>query len=482
MAKAFLKTIIFQGFIGILIFSSCSSQETSSAREEKRTLATKTFMISRVIPSVLTRKAPKGSKYVTPQSTELLSLLKRGEIDYFFSHRHFARQNHLQFIEFPRLINLGSEEYLPLYQKVEVRLPDGTIKHGNLIHFALTISPNAIHPKMALEFLKMTMGSAGERILKKNHLVSVNPARTKNLQEVPTELRGFFQHKNFIPPETKIGSKNKIKLYILHMDSLKNVFLDLEKAFEEKFPLVDIVNQNLKGRTALKSIPETLPKIDIVALTDYTDFDHLLPRVKVPWYAIFAQDEIVLAYRRQSRYSEEINPENWFEVLARKDVTMGRLDPNENPAGYHTLLFWELSRNFYPLNKETRDQNFQKKISQGKKPVLVVYVNEKVYKNFTYSELKSMHTSKFTVSNHPIYRGISLQSFFEEIGLPVNSSDEIFVEGRGQTSFPYEEALKNQIGLVPTYNATPKLAAKRGEYQFKKSRIGHVHSIKIIQK
>lgn len=86
---------------------------------------------------------------------------------------------------------------------------------------------------------------------------------------------------------------------------------------------------------------------DIVALADYEVFPNLLMPQQVTWYVRFARNRIVLAYTDRSRGARDIGAENWWEVITRPGVEVGRSDPNLDPAGYRTLLVWQLAERHY---------------------------------------------------------------------------------------------------------------------------------------
>ena len=50
-----------------------------------------------------------------------------------------------------------------------------------------------------------------------------------------------------------------------------------------------------------------------------------------------------------SRGSAEISADNWWAVLERPDVQVGRSDPAVDPSGYRTLLVWQLAARHYGL-------------------------------------------------------------------------------------------------------------------------------------
>jgi molybdate/tungstate transport system substrate-binding protein len=65
------------------------------------------------------------------------------------------------------------------------------------------------------------------------------------------------------------------------------------------------------------------------------------------WYATFARNRIVIAYTDRSKHANEINASNWFQVLTRPDVQVGRAEPSLDPNGYRTLLVWQLAERHY---------------------------------------------------------------------------------------------------------------------------------------
>ncbi len=54
-----------------------------------------------------------------------------------------------------------------------------------------------------------------------------------------------------------------------------------------------------------------------------------------------------LVYRKQSRRSQEITRQNWFDVLLNKDVSYGRSDPDADPCGYRTIFTLKLAEIYY---------------------------------------------------------------------------------------------------------------------------------------
>ena len=81
---------------------------------------------------------------------------------------------------------------------------------------------------------------------------------------------------------------------------------------------------------------------DIIALADIEIFPRLLVPQHASWYMPFARNRMVIAYSPTSRYASEITTQNWWRVLDRPDVNVGRSDPDQDPNGYRTLLVLKL--------------------------------------------------------------------------------------------------------------------------------------------
>jgi molybdate/tungstate transport system substrate-binding protein len=88
---------------------------------------------------------------------------------------------------------------------------------------------------------------------------------------------------------------------------------------------------------------------DVIALADPALFTRLLTPKVVTWHALFARNRIVIAYTTRSRGARDISANNWWAVLERPDVQVGRSDPAVDPSGYRTLLVWQLAARHYGM-------------------------------------------------------------------------------------------------------------------------------------
>jgi len=88
---------------------------------------------------------------------------------------------------------------------------------------------------------------------------------------------------------------------------------------------------------------------DVIALAD----QELFPQVLVPraasWYVRFARNRMVVAFTGRSAGAARLTASNWYEVLARSGVRVGRSDPRLAPVGYRALLLYRLAEGYYRL-------------------------------------------------------------------------------------------------------------------------------------
>ena len=65
------------------------------------------------------------------------------------------------------------------------------------------------------------------------------------------------------------------------------------------------------------------------------------------WNINFTTNEMAIVYHDASRYANEINKDNWYKILLKKDVAYGRSDPNSDPCGYRAVLTSQLAESYY---------------------------------------------------------------------------------------------------------------------------------------
>jgi molybdate/tungstate transport system substrate-binding protein len=149
------------------------------------------------------------------------------------------------------------------------------------------------------------------------------------------------------------ASTEKTPLVVFAAGSLIIPFAELEQAFEAKYPDIDVLAEYHGSIQVMRHVTEIHEEIDVVATADAALIPMLMYASKVPengkpyadWYIKFASNHLALAYTPESKYADEIDVENWAEILARPDVKFGLSDPRFDASGYRTLMAFSLMEN-----------------------------------------------------------------------------------------------------------------------------------------
>jgi molybdate/tungstate transport system substrate-binding protein len=152
-----------------------------------------------------------------------------------------------------------------------------------------------------------------------------------------------------------LGKKDTVPLVVYAAGSLIIPFADLEKAFESKYPNIDVQAQYHGSIQVIRQSTELHIPIDVVATADASLLPMLMYTTDNPdtgkpyadWYIEFGTNHLAIAYRPKSIYASEINADNWYEILSRPDVKVGLADPRFDAVGYRALMMYALANDFY---------------------------------------------------------------------------------------------------------------------------------------
>ena len=137
------------------------------------------------------------------------------------------------------------------------------------------------------------------------------------------------------------------KLIIFHAGSLTVPMASIERAFEARYPKVDVLREAAGSQKCARKISELKKPCDIMASADYKVIDKLLVPEFATWNIRFASNRMVLCYTDTSAYAGQISPTNWYDILVRPDVIWGHADSNVDPCGYRSLMVLQLAENYY---------------------------------------------------------------------------------------------------------------------------------------
>ena len=113
-----------------------------------------------------------------------------------------------------------------------------------------------------------------------------------------------------LPPRLPLQPRRSVPLRVFCAGSLILPFDHLEKAFESRYPHIDVQNECHGSIQVIRHVTELHEAIDVVATAD----DALIPMLMYPtqdpetglpyadWYIRFATNRLALAYSPRSQY------------------------------------------------------------------------------------------------------------------------------------------------------------------------------------
>lgn len=140
-----------------------------------------------------------------------------------------------------------------------------------------------------------------------------------------------------------IGCSKSNEIVVFYASSLSSVLGDAAEAFQREHPRVRVRLEPSGSQVAARKVSELGLRPDIVAVADAGIIGKIMIPRHASWNMVFATNELVLAHKDHSRFTDEVSTQNWPSVLTRPGVRLGRADPDTAPLGYHTLLAWQLA-------------------------------------------------------------------------------------------------------------------------------------------
>ncbi len=157
---------------------------------------------------------------------------------------------------------------------------------------------------------------------------------------------------------TACGS-DKTELKVINAGSLMVPFAEMEEAFEAEHPDVDVQIEGHGSIQVIRHVTELYAEADILVVADYSLLPMMMYNTPMPetddpyadWLVKFATNRLGVAYTSSSRYADEINSDNWYEILSRPDVIVGISDPRFDSCGYRSLMLCQLAELYYDNDK-----------------------------------------------------------------------------------------------------------------------------------
>ncbi|HEX5453657.1 MAG TPA: extracellular solute-binding protein [Stellaceae bacterium] len=156
---------------------------------------------------------------------------------------------------------------------------------------------------------------------------------------------------------------------------------------------------------------------DILAVADYNVipkylFAHNGHKGLAGWYVGFAGNAITFVYTDKSKYAKEVDARNWYKMLARSGVVIGRSDPDTDPSGYQTVQMLDLAARYY------NEKGLAKKILANSPPAAIRDTETSLIAALQLGQIDYL----------AIYRSDAIQHHFRYLKLPpqIDLSDPEF--------------------------------------------------------
>ncbi len=198
----------------------------------------------------------------------------------------------------------------------------------------------------------------------------------------------------------------QITLTLLGAGTLARPFKEIDAAFMKQYPNVTIQAQFGGSVKMVKQVTELHQIADVIAVADYNAIPKYLFGASgatpyTTWYTGFATNAITFVYTEKSKFESEITPRNWYQVLGRPGVQIGRSNPDTDPSGYQTVQMLSLAEKFYKqpglaaailanapkTNMRDTETELIAALESGQIDYLAIYVSDARQHRFKYLDL-----------------------------------------------------------------------------------------------
>jgi len=241
-----------------------------------------------------------------------------------------------------------------------------------------------------------------------------------------------------------VSAEPQGKLIIFHAGSLTVPFVKIEKDFEAKYSKVDVLREGGGSTKMARMISELHKPADIMAAADFNIIDRTLIPEYAVWNIRFATNQLVLCYTDKSRFANQINSNNWYEILKRKGVIWGQADPNLDPCGYRSLMVLQLAEKYYKL-PGLYDQLISNRPEKNVRPKSVELVSLLKTGNMDYA---------WEYLSVAVQHGLKYIQLPDEINLGNYKMDEFYQQAAVKVTGKKPGAWITRIGKSCTYGIT----------------------------
>jgi len=244
------------------------------------------------------------------------------------------------------------------------------------------------------------------------------------------------------------------ELRVFHAGSLSVPFKQIAEEFNKIYPEVEIKSESAGSVSCARKITDLKRDCDVFASADYSVIEKLIIPNYSDWNINFVSNEMVIAFTEKSRSKNEINKNNWYEILLKQEIAFGRSDPNSDPCGYRTVLTSKLAEKFYKksgLSEKLllKDQRFIRPKEVDLLGLLQVNAIDYI---FIYRSVAEQHKLKYIILPDSInLKSPDLKEYY--------SSVEVKINGKKPGEFITQKGEPMVYGITILKNAPNKKAA-----------------------
>jgi len=214
-------------------------------------------------------------------------------------------------------------------------------------------------------------------------------------------------------------------LTIFHAGSLSVPMKEIAAAFEKENPNVKVLLEAAGSKACARKISDLKRECDIMASADYKVIENMLMPEWADWCIKFATNEMTIVYSEKSKYANQINKDNWYEILMKKDVAFGRSDPNADPCGVRAAFMMQLAEKFY--NKKGLFNSMivkdEKYIRPKETDLLTLLESGSIDYIFIYKSVAAQHNLKSLILPDEVnLKNADLASYYETVSYETNGT------------------------------------------------------------
>ncbi|MDI6905545.1 MAG: tungstate ABC transporter substrate-binding protein WtpA [Candidatus Bathyarchaeia archaeon] len=219
-------------------------------------------------------------------------------------------------------------------------------------------------------------------------------------------------------------------LTIFQAGSLSVPMQKIGEEFSHKYSRIRIAFESSGSVDAIRKITDLNRSCDILTVADYNLIPKMMYDNHASWVIIFASNEMVIAYTDGSKYNNEINSTNWYEILSKDEVTIGRSDPNCDPCGYRALMVFELASIYYsdPFINTTLWEHSNTVVRPKSVELLALLEAGQIDYAFEYKSVAVQHNLNYVELPDEInLSNWTMSNYYASVNITISKDDEHMV-------------------------------------------------------